>query len=75
MNSNDDGSDRRVNSKFLMQRFDVADRTIDRWLDHPTLNFPKPIRINSRRYWKLSEVLQWERARESTRQHEEVAAA
>ena len=73
-NKNDDGSDRRVNSKFLMQRFDIADRTVDRWLENPRLNFPKPIRINARRYWRLSEILEWERTRESTRREEIVAA-
>ena len=48
-----------------MERFAVSDRTIDRWLIDPTLDFPKPLRINNRRYWKYCEILAWERARES----------
>ena len=67
--------DHRVNSRYLMARYDVVDRTIDRWLADPKLNFPKPLKINARRYWRLSEVLAWEANQESTQQHDEAAVA
>ena len=66
--------DQRVNTRFLMQRYNVVDRTIDRWVDDPKLDFPKPLKINNRRYWRLSEILEWEANQESSQQHEETAA-
>lgn len=38
---------------------DVSDMSIWRWLNSPDLNFPKPIYIQKRRYWKEAEVLAW----------------
>jgi predicted DNA-binding transcriptional regulator AlpA len=37
----------------------VSDMTIWRWLNDPALNFPKPIYIARRRYWKEAEVTAW----------------
>lgn len=37
----------------------VSDMTIWRWLDNPVMNFPKPIYIGRRRYWKEADVLDW----------------
>ena len=61
----DDADARRVNSKFLMERYAISDRTVDRWLMDSKLDFPKPLRINGRRYWRLAEIVDWERARKS----------
>jgi predicted DNA-binding transcriptional regulator AlpA len=63
MSVNDVAADRRVGSRFLMTRWDVSDRTVDRWLANPKLNFPLPMRVNGRRFWLLSEILEWERQR------------
>ncbi len=38
---------------------DVSDMTIHRWLNRTDLNFPKPIYIGRRRYWKEADVLAW----------------
>ncbi|RWR29474.1 transcriptional regulator [Sinirhodobacter populi] len=38
---------------------DVSDMTLHRWLKSPVLNFPKPIYIGQRRYWKESEIVAW----------------
>jgi predicted DNA-binding transcriptional regulator AlpA len=54
---------RKVGIKELTERYDVVSRTIDRWLAYSDLGFPKPLVINGRRYWDLSEIEQWERAR------------
>jgi hypothetical protein len=40
-------------------------RTIERWLQDPNLNFPKPIVVNKRKYWRLEELERWERSRAS----------
>jgi predicted DNA-binding transcriptional regulator AlpA len=37
----------------------VSDMTLWRWLNDPALNFPKPIYIARRRYWKEADVSQW----------------
>jgi len=34
-----------------------------RWLSDAKLNFPKPITIQRRRFWKLSDLVAWERRR------------
>ncbi|KEP68010.1 prophage CP4-57 regulatory [Thioclava dalianensis] len=38
---------------------DVSDMTIWRWLHDAELDFPKPIYIARRRYWREAEVLAW----------------
>lgn len=47
-------------------RYHVCPRTIERWADdHPALNFPKCIRIGParRKFWKLGELVEFERSR------------
>lgn len=47
-------------------RYNISDRTVDRWLMRPELNFPQPIRISGRRYWREAEITAWERTRAGT---------
>jgi len=37
----------------------VSDMTLWRWLNDPALNFPKPIYIARRRYWREADVSAW----------------
>jgi predicted DNA-binding transcriptional regulator AlpA len=37
----------------------ISDMTLWRWLNDPALNFPKPIYIARRRYWKEADVSEW----------------
>lgn len=37
----------------------VSDMTIWRWLKDPALNFPRPIYVQRRRFWRETEVLEW----------------
>lgn len=48
-------------------RYGVSDMTIFRWLADPKLGFPQPIRINGRRYWRLSDLQAFE-ARQAQRE-------
>jgi hypothetical protein len=41
----------------------VSDMTIYRWLRHPELGFCRPIVIGNRRYWRLSDLEEFERRR------------
>ena len=50
-------------ARKTQQRYDIADRTLDRWLAAPALNFPRPVVINRRRYFRIRELQAWERQR------------
>ena len=38
---------------------DVSDMTIWRWLKDANLNFPKPIYVLRRRFWREAELIEW----------------
>ena len=40
----------------------VSDMALWRWLQDDDLGFPKPFRINRRRFWKASDLTAWESA-------------
>jgi predicted DNA-binding transcriptional regulator AlpA len=42
----------------------ISDMSLWRWLRDEELGFPKPYRINRLRYWKDSELTEWERTRQ-----------
>jgi predicted DNA-binding transcriptional regulator AlpA len=44
----------------LLARYRVSDMTLFRWLKDEKLGFPKPIRINGRRYWRLADLQAFE---------------
>ena len=37
----------------------ISDMTLWRWCANETLNFPKPIHIQRRRFWREADVLAW----------------
>jgi excisionase family DNA binding protein len=51
-----DPSRRLLSMRQVCERFGVCDRTIERWLENPKLSFPRPRRINTRRYWLEDEL-------------------
>ena len=38
---------------------DISDMTLWRWLANPEMNFPQPVYINTRRYWRRGDVTAW----------------
>jgi len=38
---------------------DISDMTLWRWLGRSDLNFPQPIVISRRRYWRKSDIDGW----------------
>jgi hypothetical protein len=50
-------------SRQVLARFSVSSMTLHRWCRDEKLAFPVPVYINNRRYWRLSELALWERAR------------
>jgi predicted DNA-binding transcriptional regulator AlpA len=47
------------------ERYGVGPRTLTRWTNDERLRFPKPLVINSRRYWREADLVEWERSRGS----------
>jgi len=60
--------DRLIPEPRVRARYGVSDMTLWRWDHNPALNFPAPIRINGRKYRRLSELVAWERARAAQQQ-------
>ena len=45
----------------VLARYCISDMTLFRWLKNPHLKFPKPIRINGRRYWRVEDLCMFEK--------------
>lgn len=54
-----DPKDRMLPTRLVCERYNITDRTVDRWLASGIL--PPPIRINGLRYWRERELEQRER--------------
>jgi hypothetical protein len=52
-----------IPSRRVLQRYSICDKTLDRWTANPALNFPQPVLIFRRRYWRVAELAAWEKAR------------
>jgi hypothetical protein len=50
-------------ARLVCDRYRICGRTLDRWLNNAALNFPRPLVINGRRYFKERAIEQWERCR------------
>jgi predicted DNA-binding transcriptional regulator AlpA len=53
----------RVSVSKVAARYSVSTRTVSRWQNSKTLNFPQPIKINEYRYWLVTDLERWERER------------
>jgi hypothetical protein len=47
----------------VARRYNVVPRTLYRWDAQPALGFPKPLRINGRKYRRIEQLENWERQR------------
>lgn len=52
-----------VTGPQLCRRYGVSEQSIWRWRHDPALDFPKPMTINRRNYWRLADLIEWERRR------------
>ena len=43
----------------------VSDMTLWRWLNDSALDFPKPVKIQARRYWREADIAGWLDQREA----------
>lgn len=72
MHSDEIGGGVYLPAKKVRNRYgDVSDMTLWRWLNDPTMAFPRPLVINKRRLWKVDDLLAWERDRAT--QHGSIA--
>lgn len=55
-------------SPMVCARYHISDMTLWRWCKDERMQFPEPIYFGRYRYWKLSELVAWERDR-AVRQH------
>lgn len=50
-----------LTSRQVMDRYGgISQMTLWRWLQDDDLSFPKPLRIQRYRYWRLADILAWE---------------
>jgi hypothetical protein len=69
-------SDTYLPASAVRARYKICDVTLYRWMRNPNVKFPAPaLRPNSRsRFWRLTEIEQWEADRAEGGDHETVAA-
>ncbi len=63
-----------LQSSAIRARYGVSDMTIWRWLHNNELGFPAPLRINGRRFWRLTQLEAWEASRAVESRESYVAA-
>lgn len=60
-------SHKRITAHTVRQMCgDVSDMTLHRWMKDPEKNFPRPIYIGKRRYWRQAEIIAWLEAQADT---------
>lgn len=47
----------------IAARYRVSKMTLWRWIKSEEVNFPKPIYINKRRYFRIADIAKWESER------------
>jgi len=53
-------TDKRIQARTVRALCgDVSDMTIWRWLNDPAMDFPKPVYIGNRRFWREAEIIEW----------------
>jgi predicted DNA-binding transcriptional regulator AlpA len=45
----------------VARRFGISSMSLWRWMRDSRLGFPDPTHIRKRNYWRLSEIVEWER--------------
>ena len=49
-------------ARKVLERYNVSDMTLHRWVRDPRMGFPAPVYFGRFRFWKISELEAWERA-------------
>lgn len=59
----ENGHDGFVSTAVVCKRYGIANITLKRWMKDPSMDFPVPLDIGNRWYFRLSEIEEWERKR------------
>lgn len=60
MNTNETSAPRHVSANVVREiAGGISDMTLWRWIRDPALNFPQPVYIGRRRFWRESDVADW----------------
>ena len=54
-----------ITANDVCARYSITSMTLWRWLNKPDVNFPKPIVISKRRYFRLVDILAWENSKQT----------
>lgn len=60
-----DDTTKLIPARLVWERYNICDRTLGRWIENKRLDFPAPLVVNGRRYWKLADLWDWELKRSS----------
>ncbi len=55
--------DRYLPARAVWERYGVTSMSLSRWVNDPLSDFPQPLYIGRFRYWKLADLVAWERSR------------
>lgn len=58
-----DAAEQYLPARQVWERYGVTSMSLWRWLRDADLRFPKPMRIGQFRYWRLSDLVAWEKSR------------
>jgi predicted DNA-binding transcriptional regulator AlpA len=54
-------TDRYLTARAVYERYSICDMTLSRWVSDERKDFPKPVYFGRFRYWRLAELVAWER--------------
>ena len=57
-----DSTEQFLPARRVWERYGVTSMTLWRWLKDADLKFPHPMRIGRLRYWRVSDLVEWERS-------------
>lgn len=60
--SEEDANEKFLTKGLVAQRYNATTRTIDRYAKNEKSGFPKPTYLADRPYWRLSDLVKWERS-------------
>ena len=50
-------------ARKVLDRYNISGMSLYRWIRDERMNFPEPVYFGRFRYWKLSDLVRWERDR------------
>jgi predicted DNA-binding transcriptional regulator AlpA len=52
-----------LTAKQVLERYQICQMSLHRWLKNDDLKFPRPMVINRRRLFNEKDIVEWERSR------------